>query len=78
MGIDISANVPKSFNPSSIDRYEKVISFGCLASAAFPRPELLDEWPIKDPFDKDINSFRQVRNEIMKRLRALVDKVDCD
>jgi arsenate reductase (thioredoxin) len=75
-GIDISDKVPRRFDAGDIDQIERIISFGCIARAAFPRPEKLEEWQIEDPAGKDIDFFREVRDEIRSRVRSLVVEVE--
>ncbi len=75
-GIDVSGKVPRRFDAGDIDRFERIISFGCIARAAFPRPEKLEEWLIEDPVGKDLNFFRQVRDEIRDRVQGLVEEVE--
>ncbi len=75
-GLDISRKNPRQFNISDIDNYDKIISFGCIARAAFPKPEALEEWPIPDPAGKDLNFFRDVRDEIRARVEKLIQELD--
>lgn len=76
LGIDISRNTPGKFDLSSLDRYERIISFGCVAKAAFPDPEKFEEWLIEDPAGKDLDFFRSIRDEIQRRVKRLVAEVD--
>ncbi len=75
-GLDISGKTPKKFHLSDIDNYQKIISFGCVARAAFPKPEALEEWPIPDPAGKDLDFFRKIREEIRLRVEQLVGTLD--
>ena len=73
-GIDISGNVPKKLDPSRLDEFDRIISFGCIAKAAFPAKERLEEWSIEDPSGKDIAFFRSVRNEIRIQVERLYEE----
>ncbi len=71
VGIDISGAIPKLFRLSEIDRFDRIISFGCIAKAAFPAPERLEEWLIADPSGHSLAVFRHVRDEIKARVEKL-------
>jgi protein-tyrosine-phosphatase len=72
VGIDISAHEPKLFRLEDVDRFDRIISFGCIPRAAFPAPERLEDWLIPDPAGKDIEAFRAVRDEIRLRVERLL------
>jgi arsenate reductase len=76
VGMDISGNKPKKLDPSAIDRYDRVVSFGCIAKAAFPQPEKLEEWLIDDPAGKGMETFRAVREEIRRRVMQLLREME--
>ena len=71
VGIDISRNKPKKLDLSRLGEFGRIISFGCIAKAAFPAKERLVEWLIEDPSGKDIAFFRSVRDEIRLKVRQL-------
>ena len=71
VGIDISQAKSKLFKLEDIDRFDSIISFGCIAKAAFPAPDRLEEWLIADPAGHSLAVFRHVRDEIEERVRQL-------
>ncbi len=75
-GIDISGNETKRLDLSRLDEYSRIISFGCIAKAAFPARDRLEEWLIDDPSGKSIAFFRTVRDEIRLRVERLVIEVE--
>lgn len=75
VGLDISRAMPKLFRFEDIDRFDRIISFGCIAKAAFPAPERLEEWQIADPSGHSIAVFRHVRDEIRTRVEALLSEL---
>ncbi len=76
VGIDISSARPKLFLLEDIDRFDHIISFGCIAKAAFPAPERLEEWQIADPSGHGIAIFRHVRGEIRSKVQALLEEMN--
>ncbi len=78
VGLDISGNASKPLDLSRLDEFDRIISFGCIAKAAFPARDRLEEWPIEDPAGKDIEFFRRIRDEIRGRVERLVTEVEGD
>ena len=77
-GIDISGNEPKKLDLSRLGEFGRIISFGCIAKAAFPAKERLEEWLIEDPSGKDIAFFRSVRDEIRIKVERLHEELERD
>ncbi len=75
-GTNISGNSPKKLDFSRLEEFSHVISFGCIARAAFPAKDRLEEWLIEDPSARDIGFFRSVRDEIRRRVERLVEEVE--
>jgi arsenate reductase len=49
-----------------------VITMGCGANVCPIVPKQTEEWRIEDPAGKSITKFREVRNEIKKKVEKLV------
>ncbi len=75
-GIDISVSLSKKFEASRIDEFDRIISFGCIAKAAFPAKDRLEEWLVEDPAGHDIEFFRKIRDEIRERVEQLVKELE--
>jgi arsenate reductase len=75
-GIDISGNSSKKLDLSRLDEFGRIISFGCIAKAAFPAKDRLEEWLIEDPTGRDIELFRTVRDEIHLKVESLIEEVE--
>lgn len=75
-GIDISGNGSKKLDLSRLNEFVRVVSFGCIAKAAFPAKDRLEEWLIEDPSGRDIEFFRSVRDEIRLRVEGLIREVE--
>lgn len=76
VGIDISDRKPVKLDLSRLDEFGRIISFGCIAKAAFPARDRLEEWLIEDPSGRDIDFFRGVRDDIRLRTERLVAETE--
>jgi protein-tyrosine-phosphatase len=76
-GIDISGNKPKLVNTQMIQEADAVIVMGCGAQGFCPAPLLkkVVDWELEDPKDKPIEKVREIRDEIGKRTKKLIDEI---
>jgi arsenate reductase len=73
IGIDIAEQRPKALTMKMVEEADMVITMGCGADVCPVVPKRVEEWKIEDPAGKPIAKFREVRNEIRKRVEKLVD-----
>jgi arsenate reductase len=73
IGIDITEQRPKALTMKMVEEADMVITMGCGADVCPVVPKRVEEWKIEDPAGKPIAKFREVRNEIRKRVEKLVD-----
>ncbi|MEX0649788.1 MAG: arsenate reductase ArsC [Candidatus Andersenbacteria bacterium] len=73
-GMDISSQFPKQFDPDTAGEYERLISFGCLVKSAFSPAvqERIEDWIVEDPKDKELEEVRTIRDDIERRVKALL------
>jgi arsenate reductase len=72
VGIDIRAASPEQLTPAAVRASDVVITMGCgEACPVFPGRRYLD-WQIEDPAGRAIEDVRPIRDEIDRRVRALV------
>ncbi|MEJ5185678.1 MAG: arsenate reductase ArsC [Candidatus Geothermincolales bacterium] len=76
VGLDISSASPKVLDLGRLEEFDRIISFGCIAKAAFPARERLEEWPLPDPGKGDLEMMRKVRDEIKSRVERLVVELE--
>lgn len=76
VGVDISSATPKALDMGRLEEFDRIISFGCIAKAAFPARERLEEWPLPDPGKGDVEMMREVREEIRKRIISLLEDLE--
>ncbi len=76
IGIDISGAKPKMLTFEMMDAAEKVITMGCLGSDVCPATLApTEDWRIEDPAGKTIEKFREIRDEIRKKVENLAESL---
>lgn len=76
VGIDIAANRPKKLTKEMILEADLAITMGCGEDACPVVPNELRDWGLEDPHDKPIEVVRRIRDEIERRVKALVVEFD--
>ena len=70
-GIDISHQQPSLVNDVDHTTFHKVFSMGCGVSC--PDIPLDGDWDLDDPVGKSLDAYRQTRDAIEARVRALIE-----
>ena len=74
-GIDISGAIPKPWTDEIVRAADVVVTMGCGdACPVFPNVRYLD-WDLDDPAGKTVDQIRPIRDEIERRVRALMDEL---
>ncbi|WP_190140111.1 arsenate reductase ArsC [Streptomyces longispororuber] len=72
-GIDLSAATPKVLTADAVRASDVVITMGCGDTCpVLPGKRYLD-WALDDPAGQGLDAVRPIRDEIGRRVRALVD-----
>ncbi|GAA1875521.1 arsenate reductase ArsC [Pseudonocardia ailaonensis] len=72
MGIDLAEEVPKKLTVDAARAVDVVVTMGCGDSCpVFPGKRYLD-WELPDPAGQGIDAVRPIRDEIDRRVRALL------
>ncbi len=75
VGVDISAEYPKRLTDEFVRASDVVITMGCGdACPIFPGKRYL-EWDLPDPAGKSLDEVRPIRDEIERRVVALLDEI---
>jgi len=75
LGIDVSAESPKGLTEEAVREADVVITMGCGdACQVFPGKRYLD-WELPDPAGLPVEAVRPIRDEIDRRVRALLDEL---
>jgi protein-tyrosine-phosphatase len=74
-GIDLSANAPKLITNEMVQEVDMIIVMGCSAEGFCPAPLLnkVIDWEIEDPKDKPIERVREIRDEIERKVKSLIE-----
>jgi arsenate reductase len=76
IGIDISENFPKKLTDESVKDSDYIITMGCGDECPyFPGKTYLD-WPLDDPAGQGVEAVRPIRDEIRKKIDALIGEID--
>jgi len=75
-GIDLSVNKPKLITNQMVQEAEMMIVMGCSAEGFCPAPLLnkVVDWGIEDPKGKPIEKVREIRDEIERKVKALINE----
>jgi arsenate reductase len=75
-GIDLSGNMPKLVTGKMVQEADVIIVMGCSAEGFCPAPLLskVTDWKIEDPKGKPIEKVREIRDEIERKVRVLIDE----
>jgi arsenate reductase (thioredoxin) len=75
-GIDISREYPKPWTDEVVRAADVVITMGCGdACPVFPGKRY-EDWTLDDPAGQDVEAVRPIRDEIERRVRALLDQLE--
>jgi len=76
IGLDISGNKPKKLTKELILQADLAVTMGCGEDACPIVPNELREWNLEDPSGKPIEKVREIRDEIQRRVKALLAELD--
>ena len=72
LGLDLSHEFPKPLTEEAVQAADVVITMGCGdACPVYPGKRYLD-WALPDPAGKDVDHVRPIRDEIDRRVTALL------
>ena len=75
IGLDISREFPKPLTDDAVQQADVVITMGCGDACPFyPGKRYLD-WELEDPAGQAIEGVRPIRDEIDRRVRALLEEL---
>lgn len=71
-GIDIAAEQPKILTTDAVKTSDVVITMGCGDTCPFYPGKRYEDWVLDDPAGQGIESVRPIRDEIRRRVEALL------
>jgi arsenate reductase len=76
LGIDLSGRKPRRLGVEQVKRADVVVTMGCGDECPYvPGARYLD-WDLPDPAGRSLEEVRATRDEIERRVRALVEELD--
>ncbi len=75
VGVDISAELPKLLETDAVRAADVVVTMGCGDECPFFPGKRYEDWAVEDPAGKDLDAVRRIRDELDRRVRALVDEL---
>jgi arsenate reductase len=77
-GIDISNEYPKPWTDEVVRAADVVITMGCGDACPIFPGKRYEDWTVDDPAGHDIATVRSIRDEIERRVRALLDQLSIE
>jgi arsenate reductase (thioredoxin) len=71
-GIDITANAPKVLTTEAVQGSDVVVTMGCGDACPFFPGKRYEDWVLDDPAGQSLEAVRPIRDEIRRRVTALV------
>jgi len=76
IGIDISKQRPKPLTLKMVEEVDMVVTMGCGTEVCPVVPKRTEDWGLEDPAGKPIEKFREVREEIKRRVEKLIETLE--
>lgn len=75
VGIDISKQKPKLLTQEITREVDRIVTMGCGAEFC-PAPHMkAEDWDIKDPSGKSLDKFREIRDQIKRKVEKLIKEI---
>lgn len=77
IGIDLSTQTPREITPDDLRDCDYVITMGCSAEGVCPATWNGEnrDWGLDDPHGRDVETIREIRDEIETRVESLFDEL---
>jgi protein-tyrosine-phosphatase len=73
VGIDIAKEFPKPWTDEIVRAADVVVTMGCGDACPLFPGKRYEDWELDDPAGLDVDAVRPIRDEIGRRVRALLD-----
>lgn len=74
-GIDIAQEFPKPWTDEIVRAADVVVTMGCGDACPYFPGKRYEDWELADPAGKDVADVRPIRDEIERRVLALLDEL---
>jgi len=72
LGIDMSREFPKPVTDQAVEAADVVVTMGCGDACPIYPGKRYEDWKLDDPFGRAADEVRNTRDEIDRRVRALL------
>jgi arsenate reductase len=76
VGIDITGEFPKPWTDEIVRAADVVVTMGCGDACPLYPGKRYEDWELDDPAGRDVEAVRPIRDEIERRVRALLASLD--
>jgi arsenate reductase len=73
VGIDITQEFPKPLTEEVVRASDAVITMGCGDACPIYPGKRYEDWVLDDPFGKDLNAVREIRDQIKLKVESLLN-----
>ncbi|MCU0277975.1 MAG: arsenate reductase ArsC [Candidatus Nanopelagicales bacterium] len=74
-GIDMSAEIPKILTDEAVRASDVVITMGCGDTCPIYPGKRYEDWALDDPAGRGVDAVRPIRDEIRRRIEALIAEI---
>jgi arsenate reductase (thioredoxin) len=71
-GIDVTSERPKVLTTDAVQQSDVVVTMGCGDACPFFPGKRYEDWTLDDPAGQPIEAVRPIRDEIKRRVQALI------
>jgi arsenate reductase len=75
-GIDIAREFPKPWTDETVRAADVVITMGCGDACPIFPGKRYESWELDDPHGQDLDTVRRIRDDLERRVRALIETLD--
>jgi arsenate reductase (thioredoxin) len=76
LGVDLSGRVPRRVERADADWADVVVTMGCGDACPYLPGKRYVEWELEDPAGRPLEAVREIRDEIGRRVDALLRELD--
>ena len=74
LGIDLSRVRPRLLTDEVLRHATAVVTMGCGDRCPFVEGARMEDWPLPDPAGQSVDAVRSLRDDILHRVKAMVEK----
>jgi arsenate reductase len=76
LGIDLAGRTPRQLSRETAEQADVVVTMGCGDECPFIPGRRYIDWELADPKGRPLDEVRATRDEIRRRVTALVQELD--